>query len=250
MPTGRLSANKSKPPVFKMGTTNTDRSPKPPPRPTRPQQGPVRRPSESQATDRATNRVEKEQDDESFSRGLRGKNAGLRKHRQRSRLARVEDGMLGKPVDTHRRLPQAIGERWSDTDGQSIPDTTTTSVAFVTADYTTERNGYSVMYNTTDYTWTIPPGLSGVWRLTGEVRFAQHATTQRSVIVELNGTTNIYHFRGDPGAVQMSLPICTEYLFTEGDYFLLRVGQDSGGALALVKGPEYNQLSAMFVGVA
>ena len=250
MPTGRLSANKSKPPVFKMGTTNTDRSPKPPPRPTRPQQGPVRRPSESQATDRATNRVEKEQDDESFSRGLRGKNAGLRKHRQRSRLARVEDGMLGKPVDTHRRLPQAIGERWSDTDGQSIPNSTTTSVDFVTADYTTERNGYSVMYNETDFTWTIPPGLSGVWRLTGEVRFAADTRGQRSVIVELNGVTNIHHFRMDAGDAQLSLPIATEYLFTEGDYFLLRVSQDSTAALVLVDGPEYNQLSAMFVGVA
>ena len=250
MPTGRLSANKSKPPVFKMGTTNTDRSPKPPPRPTRPQQGPVRRPSESQATDRATNRVEKEQDDESFSRGLRGKNAGLRKHRQRSRLARVEDGMLGKPVDTHRRLPQAIGERWSDTNGQSIPNTTITSVILATADYTTERNGYSVMYNTTDYTWTIPPGLSGVWRITGAVRFAADTTGQRSVFVELNGTTNIFHFRTSPGAEQCALPIACEYLMTEGDYFLVRVSQSSGNGLALIDGPEHNQISAAFVGVA
>jgi len=159
--------------------------------------------------------------------------------------------MLGRPTDARGRLPKAVGERWSNADGQSIPDTTVTTVHLKTEDYTTERSGYAQMYEPTTDIWTVPPGLTGIWRMLGEIRWESNGTGQRSVFIELNGTTNIYHYRTPAVAgSQFSLPICLDYLFEEGDYFALRASQSSAGALTLVAGAEYNHLSVSFVGYA
>ncbi len=79
---------------------------------------------------------------------------------------------------------------------------------------------------------TVPTGGAGKYRIFGNVTFASNATGQRTLFIQVNGTTVI----ADTATVANTggshiVNISTEYALVAGDYVELMVNQTSGGAL-------------------
>lgn len=181
---------------------------------------------------------------------LRDRYYQVRETRLRSRLLRVEDGLLGHPEDRREKLPVYIGERWNRGGNQSINTGTATTVEYGTSDFTVEQAGFPVMYDDASFTWTIPPGLDGVWFLHGVVRWDSDTTGNRNVRILVNGSDAIYNYRSDAMDVENSLPIICSHLFEAGDYFEIQVTQSSGGALNIIGGTDTVFLIAEYRGTA
>jgi hypothetical protein len=192
-----------------------------------------------------------------ISESVRGRNRGLRMRRLRSRLAPVENSLLGQPFGGAPPLQQinkgpgsAIAERWNRGTAQTIPDSDWTTVEFGTTDFTVEPAGYSPIYsNASPWIWTIPSGLSGIWTFRGTVQFEGDTTGGRNARVLLNGSTSIYEFRVGPNSGPISVPVSFSYKFDEGDTLKVQVFQASTGTLDINGGRELTNMTMSYEGV-
>lgn len=113
----------------------------------------------------------------------------------------------------------------------SIPDSTSTAVAFNTEDYDTSTIHDNVTNNTR---LTVPSGVTKI-RLSAGVKWANNATGRRSIVLNKNGAA----FQGqgamtvDAGAsINHELNVTTGVIaVSAADYFEVIAFQDSGGAL-------------------
>jgi hypothetical protein len=190
-----------------------------------------------------------------ISDSIRGRKRGLRMRRLRSRLAPVENSLLGQPFGGAPSLQKirgdsAIAERWNRGSPQTIPDSDWATVEFGTTDFTVESAGYSPMYDTSTFVWTIPAGLGGVWTFRGTIQFEGDTTGGRNARVLLNGATNIYEFRIGPNSAALSVPVSFSYKFDEGDELEVQAFQASGSGLDLNGGRELTNMTMSYEGVA
>ncbi len=131
------------------------------------------------------------------------------------------------------------GTNWTRTRGcllglmanQSIPDNTTTVIAFDSEDYDTSGFHDNAVNNTRI---TIPALVSRV-RLSAVGSFASNVTGERILQIRKNGAQNIYNFSLDANtgiATITNLPATTPVFdVSAGDYFEIFVLQDSGAPL-------------------
>lgn len=197
---------------------------------------------------RVTARQGAGEDQRDIVESIRGRRQGLRRRRLRSRLSPISTSMLGRPYGGGKGRPAAISEKWNRGSAQTISDSSFTAIQYGAKDYTAERSGIPQIFDTTTNKWTIPPGLDGVWLITGIVQWASNATGNRQVTVQLNGSTDIYMFRQNAEAAITTMPINLTYYFSGGDFFKIRVQQNSGGNLDINGGAEITHLTVTFLG--
>lgn len=175
----------------------------------------------------------------------------IRRRRLRNRLTPPYSSMLGVPPDIRERLPITFTEKWHRTTNQAIPNNTNTTVEFGSTQYELGRTSQPPLYDEATDRFYIPAGLSGIWLVTGVVRFASGATGVREVFLRINadGTNVPYSYRKAAAGIE-SLPIVLSYRFDEGDFFDIRVFHTQGASLDLTGGKDITQCSLTFLGVA
>lgn len=210
---------------------------------------PQNRDSGTQARRRAEERRRRAQERRERAENIRGRNQELRLRRERSRLMSVENSLLGTPMGERNVLPFAIGERWNRGSNQAIATGTYTTVQFGTNTFDATAAGYSQMYSDTTNLWTIPAGLTGIWRMSGIARFAGHATGRRVARILMNGATTIYEYYIPAGAaIDINVIWSSTYPLEAGQYVEFQVWQNSGGSLNLLGGAEMSNASMEFLG--
>lgn len=201
------------------------------------------------AADRAASRQEARDEHRQYVEGVRGRNAELRRDRNRSLLNPVENSMLGSPWGFQDELPRFIGERWNRGANQSINDITWTPIEFGNSDVTADSVGYGKMYDdASPWGIRIPSGLDGVWLICVGVRWASNSTGTRAIRVRLNAASNIIDHSNLATAGNLSMTASMHYVLAAGDVFTVDVRQSSGGALNVLGGADYTFVSYQFAG--
>ena len=165
---------------------------------------------------------------------VRSPKEDVRTDRFDSRLVPIEDTFLGRPVGVPTDLPVVIGERWNLTGGQSLAPSTPETVVFDSAVFTTERNGYPVIF-TSDGKWRIPAGLGGIWNISTALSWpgAGGETFIVKVSVLLNGSTTIASSQTTISFDNIfNHYLSATYNFQEADYFEV-VGEERTAATNL-----------------
>jgi hypothetical protein len=176
-------------------------------------------------------------------------NTGRRATRDRNRLIPVDTTFLGQPTDLRRSLPPFIGEMRNKGGNQSLTNNTKTTITFAGGVYTADRAGYSTIYDSATDIWTIPPGLSGIWRISGILRFDANTTGRRDSIIWIDEATEIYTFRLDAENIEQTVPFDISYPLNEGQTFNIRGLQNSGGDLSVLSGSTNTFCIAEYKGV-
>lgn len=123
------------------------------------------------------------------------------------------------------------GARVYNTNVQSIPDFTETTLTFNSERWDTHGFWEGVTHPTR---LTIPPGVDGLFELGGNIDFDANVNGDRYIsIIHQGGTeTDIaVQTQHAPNSRHCRLNLNTQWQCTAGDYFELRCWQDSGGAL-------------------
>ena len=109
----------------------------------------------------------------------------------------------------------------------SIANATTTALTF-----NTERFDTETYHSTSSVTGRLVAPVTGLYLITGHIRFAANATGERRLMITLGGTTDIaYVSHSNNAAIITLMTVATIYQLSATNYVELRAYQSSGGSL-------------------
>jgi len=143
------------------------------------------------------------------------------------------------------KSPNFIGVQCNNSAQQTIANVTFTALTWNGEEYDTS-SFHSTSSNNSRI--TIPTGLGGYYRISGNVRFVSNGTGRRLVQLRKNGGM-IKETEVTPGAsAELSLWTNCVLPFVAGDYLEIYVYQSSGGNLNIYAGGDQVWFEAQYLG--